>query len=307
MRYLAWLHLKGMRVSEFIVAFLISYVLHGTGITIGYHRLLSHRSFKCVKPVEYFFVLAGYLAYEGSPIWWSAIHRAHHRYVDTPLDPHSPRYGVMHAYWGWLTEMNYPAHIDPKVTCPDIVSDPIYKLLECKGDLRAMNITCFSVNIAFRLILWACFGWQVALAILLASVAVLQIPLMLNVICHIPKLGYKNFDTEDDGVNVWWVGILGMGEGWHNNHHKFPGSARNGMRAYEFDLSYLIIRIMKTVGLVGWVNDAKDALSYAMDAPNAPKKVAAATASTAAAKPFAGTAATASSAKQPVGAGKDDH
>lgn len=298
-----------MHVSEFIVAFLISYILHGTGITIGYHRLLSHRSFKCVKAVEYFFVLAGYLAYEGSPIWWSAIHRAHHRYVETPLDPHSPRYGIGHAYWGWLTEMTYPEHIDPRVTCPDIVADPIYQILECKGDLRAMNIMCFSVNIAFRAILWACFGWQVALANLLASVAVLQIPLMLNVICHIPKLGYKNFDTEDDGVNVWWVGILGMGEGWHNNHHKFPGSARNGMRPHEFDLSYLIIRMLKVVGLVGWVNDAKDALSHAIDAQK-PLKAVGATASAGAAPRSTSTASTAagasgSAAKQPVGAGTD--
>lgn len=245
-------------MTSFLIAFLVSYIWHGFGITIGYHRLLSHRSFKCGKALEYFWVLPGYLAYEGSPIWWAAIHRAHHRHVDTPLDPHSPRYGVMHSYFGWLFEMKYPSHIDPAIQCKDLMADPIYRLLECNGDLRAMNNVCFAVNMAFRGALWFFFGWQVALASLLASFAVMQIPLMLNVICHIPKLGYKNFAMEDDSVNVWWVGILGLGEGWHNNHHAYPGSARNGMKLHEFDLSYLAIKLCKLLGLVSWLNQGPD-------------------------------------------------
>jgi stearoyl-CoA desaturase (delta-9 desaturase) len=245
-------------LTEFLIAFLVSYVWHGVGVTIGYHRLLSHRSFKCIKPVEYFFVLAGYLAFEGSPIWWAAIHRAHHRYVDTPLDPHSPRYGIAHSYFGWLFEMVYPRHIVPAVICPDLVNDPVYRVLEQGGDLRKMNNLCFFSNIAFRLILLVTVGWKIALASMIASVAVLQIPLMLNLICHLPKLGYKNFATNDDSVNVWWVGILAHGEGWHNNHHAYPGSARNGMKWYEFDLSYLMIRTLKLFKMVSWVNTGPD-------------------------------------------------
>jgi sn-1 stearoyl-lipid 9-desaturase len=245
-------------LTLFLTVFVLSYIWHGFGITIGYHRLLSHRSFKCAKAVEYFFVLAGYLAYEGSPIWWSAIHRAHHKYVDTPLDPHSPRYGVMHSYFGWLFEMKYPDHIDPSVSCKDLVSDPIYRALECHGNLQRMNHLCFFTNMAFRGVLWVLFGWQVALANLLASFAVMQIPLMLNVLCHLPKLGYKNFAMNDDSVNVPFVGIMGLGEGWHNNHHAYPGSARNGMKWFEFDLSYITISLLKTVGLVSWVNTGPD-------------------------------------------------
>jgi sn-1 stearoyl-lipid 9-desaturase len=245
-------------LTLFLTVFVLSYIWHGFGITIGYHRLLSHRSFKCVKAVEYFFVLAGYLAYEGSPIWWAAIHRAHHRHVDTPLDPHSPRYGVMHSYFGWLFELKYADHIDPYVQCKDLVSDPIYRFLERNGNLQQMNMMCLATNMAFRAILWLLFGWQVALANLLASVAVMQIPLMLNVLCHLPKLGYKNFAMNDDSVNVPIVGILGLGEGWHNNHHAYPGSARNGMRLHEFDLSYITIYLLKMVGLVSWINTGPD-------------------------------------------------
>jgi sn-1 stearoyl-lipid 9-desaturase len=238
------------------------------GVTIGYHRLLSHRAFKCIKPVEYFFVLAGYLAFEGSPIWWAAIHRAHHRYVDTPLDPHSPRFGgAMHSYFGWLFELEYPSHIDPAESCPDLVSDPVYQVLEQGGDLRKMNNLCFLSNIMFRVLLLVTVGWKIALASMIASVAVLQIPLMLNLICHLPKLGYKNFATEDDSVNVWWVGILAHGEGWHNNHHAYPGSARNGMKWYEFDLSYLTIRLLKAFKMVSWLNPGPDLKTLPGTAP----------------------------------------
>ena len=80
-------------------------------------------------------------------------------------------------------------------------------------------------------------------------------PLLLNVACHIPKLGYKNYDTGDDSVNVWWVALLTIGEGWHNNHHAFPGSARSGLRRFEIDLSWLMIRFMKLIGLISWMHE----------------------------------------------------
>src|SRR5687768_11947608 len=89
-----------------------------------------------------------------------------------------------------------------------------------------------------------------ALASLLAGVAVLQIPLMLNVVCHIPWLGYKNFKCADDSVNVWWVAVLAMGEGWHNNHHAYPGSAKSGLKPWEFDFSWEVISMLKKLGLV---------------------------------------------------------
>lgn len=246
-------------MTEFLIVFAVCYVMHAMGITIGYHRLLSHRSFACPKFVEYFWVLLGYLAFEGSPIWWATIHRAHHRHVDTPLDPHSPRFGLYNAHFGWLTEKTYASHVDPAIQSKDLVSDPIYRFLEQDGVFWRAHTMGFAVALAFRLVLWACFGWQVALASLLAGLAVLQIPLMLNVVCHIPKLGYKNFRSADDSVNVWWVGLLAMGEGWHNNHHVFPGSARSGIKPFEFDLSWHVICLMKKLGWAYRVNDPSEA------------------------------------------------
>lgn len=243
---------------EFMVVFVICYVWHALGVTVGYHRLLSHRSFSCPKAVEYFWVLAGFLAFEGSPIWWSTIHRAHHRYVDTPLDPHAPKYGLKYAHTGWLTLTGYPSHLDPQVQSKDLLKDPIYRFLEQDGNFYRAHFITFSLCFLFRAAIWVCFGWVPALASLLAGLAVLQIPLMLNVACHLPRLGYKNYATEDDSVNVWWVALLAMGEGWHNNHHAFPGSAKSGMRFWEIDASWALIVLMKSLNLVGRVNVARE-------------------------------------------------
>jgi stearoyl-CoA desaturase (delta-9 desaturase) len=241
-------------LTTFIIVFLISYTLHAMGVTIGYHRLLSHRSFACNKAAEYFWVLAGYLAFEGSPIWWATIHRAHHRYVDTPLDPHAPKYGLFNAHFGWLMKTGYSEHVNPQAQAKDLINDPVYKFLEQGGDWHRAHRIAFAIGLAFRLLILVTFGWVPALASLLAGVAVLQIPLMLNVICHIPKLGYKTYAGEDDSVNVWWVGLLAFGEGWHNNHHAFPGSAKTGIKFFELDMSWLTILLMKRLGIVSRVN-----------------------------------------------------
>jgi len=239
---------------EFLVLFLLFYIWHALGVTVGYHRLISHRSFSCSKAVEYFFVLAGYLAFEGSPIWWATIHRAHHRYDDTELDPHSPRYGLFHAHIGWIMEGGYPKHIDPASQSTDLVNDPLYRFLEQGGDWHRAHWLAFAIGSLFRLAILLCFGWVPALASLAAGLIVLQIPLMLNVICHLPRFGYKNYATADDSVNVWWVGVLAMGEGWHNNHHASPGSARTGMKPMEIDMSWWTIKLMRRLGLVWRVN-----------------------------------------------------
>lgn len=240
----------------FFIALLLFYVWHIMGVTIGYHRLLSHRSFKCSKLVEYFWVLGGYLAFEGSPIWWATIHRAHHRYTDDKLDPHSPRNkGWFDAYYGWIFHSSYPAHIEPETQAKDLTCDPLYRFLEQGGNWHRAHVLAVAFCIAFRLFLLLLCGWPIALASLLAGGLVQQVPLLLNVVCHIPKLGYKNYQTGDDSVNVWWVALLTAGEGWHNNHHAFPGSARSGLRPFEIDMSWLTIRLMKSLRLVDWVHE----------------------------------------------------
>jgi stearoyl-CoA desaturase (delta-9 desaturase) len=184
------------------------------------------------------------------------MHRSHHRYTDEGLDPHSPVVrGWKYAYYGWIKEPGYPEHIIPEKQTADLLKDPLYKWMEQDGKWRTAHKLCAILNIAFRLLLLCCFGWVVALADFVAALTVQQIPLLLNVICHIPALGYKNFKTKDDSVNVWWVALLTMGGGWHNNHHRFPGSARSGVKFFEIDPSWITLRIMKLFGLVQYMNE----------------------------------------------------
>lgn len=238
-------------MAIFLTAFFISYLIHGTGITIGYHRLISHRAFKSNKAVEYFFVLAGYLAFQGSPAWWAVIHRVHHKNADTEHDPHSPVNGYFRSYIGWIaTDYTYSVN----EICPDLMSDKLYAFLDTIDNLA------IPINLMFRVLLWYFFGWQVALANFLACLIVFQIPMFLNLFCHIPELGYKNFPSKDRAVNVWWVALLAIGEGWHNNHHVHPGSARMGMTKWELDISWLMIQGLAKLGLVSRVNDGKFAV-----------------------------------------------
>jgi fatty-acid desaturase len=242
-------------ILEFIALFFLFYLWHGLGITVGLHRLLAHRSFRCPKPIEYFFVMGGYLAFQGSPIWWTAMHRAHHRYADTQLDAHSPHRGLVQAYVGWMTPKEYPSHINPAIQTKDLINDPLYKFLEQGGKWHRAHLLSFASCVLFRILLLCCFGWIVALASVAAGCAVWFIPLLLNVACHMPHLGYKTFKASDDSVNVWWVAILAVGEGWHNNHHAFPGSAKTGMLWHELDISWLTILALKNLGLAHKVHE----------------------------------------------------
>jgi stearoyl-CoA desaturase (delta-9 desaturase) len=148
----------------------------------------------------------------------------------------------------------YSDHVNPSAHAKDLLKDPIYRFLEQDGDWHKAHRIVFILGIAFRLLILVFFGWIPALASLLAGFAVLQIPLMLNVICHIPSFGYRNYAPKDDSVNVWWVAVLAMGEGWHNNHHASPGSAKTGMKPWEIDVSWLLIKAMQKVGLVHRAN-----------------------------------------------------
>jgi stearoyl-CoA desaturase (delta-9 desaturase) len=236
---------------EFVILFVVFYFYHVLGITVGYHRLLAHRSFNCPKFVEYFFVLAGYLGFQSSPIWWATMHRGHHRFVDTAQDPHSPRNGVYQSIIGWAFKDSYTDVLNPTKQSKDLISDKLYLFLEQGGDWRRMHLCNSIIGFSSRLILLALFGWTVALASVAAGLASQLMAFFLNYICHAPKLGYRNFKTNDDSVNCWWVAILTTGEGWHNNHHSFPGSAKSGLRWFEFDAAWMVIKIMSWLGLVG--------------------------------------------------------
>lgn len=240
--------------------FFLFYVWHTLGVTIGLHRLLSHRAFRCPKAVEYFWVLGAYLAFQASPIWWATMHRAHHKHVETPLDPHSPRFGIFRAYTFYAHfggNAVYPEHIDPSAQSPDLMKDPVYRWLERTesrtwyGHYTINPVIC----ITFRVLLFIFFGPTVALASVLAAVVAFNVPLIFNILSHIPMLGYKNFSTADDSVNIWWLALITMGDAWHNNHHAFPGCARAGLRPLEFDISWQVLKLLRSVGLASELNE----------------------------------------------------
>jgi stearoyl-CoA desaturase (delta-9 desaturase) len=232
----------------------VFYLWHMFGVTIGLHRLLSHRAFTCSKAVEYFFVFGAYFAFHGSPVWWATIHRAHHRYSDLPLDPHTPNNGIFSAY-AFYSEWKYPAHINPKVQSKDLLKDPLYRLLESGADWKlgyAINVVS---SLLFRVVLLVAFGPIVAGASLLAGILALNAPLILNIICHMPRWGYKNFKIKDDSMNNWLMAIICVGDGWHNNHHAVPGSSNMGLKPWEIDPSFLFLKALQAVGLVGTINE----------------------------------------------------
>lgn len=236
-------------MTTFLIIFVLSYLYHGLGITVGYHRLLSHRGFKCPLWLEYFIVSGGYLAFEGSPIAWVSTHRAHHRYADKPGDPHRPADGFWHAFAGWLY---HPIVVIPKAEmeqiCPDLCRDKLYTFLDMgytKKHALLCGIACtiFRLTILFTLGPWALF------ANILGSLTPFIGAFLVNSVCHLQSMGYRNFEVEDGSRNVWWVGLVALGEGWHNNHHAIPQSARHGLRPEEFDISWLYIATLQKLGL----------------------------------------------------------
>lgn len=233
----------------FISFAVMAFVTGCLGITLCYHRLLSHRSFKTIKPIKYFLMLCGTLSLEGDPTWWVATHRLHHRESDQPMDPHSPRVSFLWAHMLWLL------YDDPRLRVqktleryvPDLVSDPWAKFLA-----RFF----LPINLGFITLLfgmgYALEGMHTAISMAVWGgffriMYVWHITWFVNSVTHI--WGYRNYETRDDSRNIWWVALLAFGEGWHNNHHAQPSAARAGHRWWEFDVTYGIIKLLQVTRL----------------------------------------------------------
>jgi stearoyl-CoA desaturase (delta-9 desaturase) len=227
----------------------------GVGITIGFHRLFTHRSFETVRPIKIILAILGSMAVEGPMLRWVATHRRHHQHSDQLQDPHSPHRlggglfnvlaGWWHAHVGWIFKPSAPG-LDRYVR--DLCADPA---------LRYVN-RLFGVWVALGLVIPAVAGglmtssWRGALlgflwGGLVRVFLVHHTTWSINSICHL--WGTRPYETRDRSRNNLLFGVLALGEGWHNNHHAFPTSARHGLRWYELDLSYLIICVLKWMGL----------------------------------------------------------
>lgn len=241
-------------MATFILAFILFYCYHAFGITVGYHRLLTHRSFKVAKPLEYAIVSGAYLALEGAPIFWVTTHRLHHAYSDRNGDPHSPVHGFFHAFIEWMWKPNVTISSEESLRlAPDLYKDPVYKFLHCTHT-HMDGLMCLFFCIVFRIAIFCWFGPIVLAANLFASFFAFLGPLLVNSIGHLRQFGYETYPCKDNSRNVPFVAFMSMGEGWHNNHHAFPHSARHGLKMTEFDPSWLVIRFLNIIGL------AKDVL-----------------------------------------------
>jgi stearoyl-CoA desaturase (Delta-9 desaturase) len=240
-----------------LAIFSVMYVVVGLGVTIGFHRLLTHRSFATYKPIGYALAVAGSMAVQGPVICWVADHRKHHAHTDEEGDPHSPHVGhgtgvvgsikgLWWAHLGWLLDRHGQA--DPRRYARDLRED---------AGMRRIS-AAFPFIVVAGLLLPFAAGFVITGTLAGAATALLwggfvrvfilhHVTWSVNSVCHF--FGRRRFATEDESTNVTWVALLSFGEGWHHNHHAFPRSAKHGLRWYEPDVSGWIIRTLERVGL----------------------------------------------------------
>ena len=247
---------SALRWSD-IVVFALLYFATGFGVTVGFHRLLTHRSFATTRPVRFVLAALGSAAIEGPVVSWVADHRKHHAFSDRLGDPHSPHVGhaggwrgalrgLLHAHVGWL--FIHTQRGNKERYAPDLLADPVIRFVD-----RTFLVWAIGGLLAAFGLGWLIGGtFTAALTGLLWGGAVRMLVLhhvtySINSLCHF--FGRRRFETGDESRNLSWLALPSMGESWHNNHHAFPTSAAHGLRRREVDLSALVIRGLERVGL----------------------------------------------------------
>jgi stearoyl-CoA desaturase (delta-9 desaturase) len=238
----------------------VMYVLTGFGVTVGFHRMLTHRAFQAPKPVEYAFAILGSMAVQGPVADWVADHRKHHAHADHEGDPHSPHVGhgdgvgavlrgLWHAHVGWL--LSDQGQASARRYAPELLEDRGMRLISRRFPLLVLLSLAIPAAAG-----WALSGGSVAGAAtgllwggLVRIFFVHHVTWSVNSVCHF--LGTRRFETEDQSTNVAWLSLLSFGESWHHNHHAFPRSASHGLRRWEraLDPSAYLIKAMEKVGL----------------------------------------------------------
>ncbi len=247
--------------TNLAVAMVMYFFAINVGIGMAYHRLLTHRGYKTPKWIEYFLTICGTMALEGGPIFWVATHRVHHQNSDHEGDPHTPHDGTWWAHAGWIIS-GRSLHSETALLgryAPDLTRDPVHVWLSkyhwlpltIAGFLQlALGAALASPGHrlvgAIAMVLWGTF-LRVTLG--------LHATWLVNSATHL--WGKRRFETRDDSRNNWWVALLTGGEGWHNNHHAHPVSARHGLAWYEFDINYYGIWLLEKIGLAKKVQIAK--------------------------------------------------
>ena len=216
-----------------LVLLLVMYVPISLGVTAGFHRMLTHRSFQAQPVVSGDHPDLGSMAVEGAAITWAANHLKHHALADKPGDPHSPVDGMFHAHLGWLFGDD---DADPNVYCRHLLKDPVVVFVD-----KFLLWVLLSLLIPFAIGGWTGLLWGGLVRMFLVH----HITWSVNSVCH--TFGRRAYETTDRSRNQWTVGLLAMGEGWHNNHHAFPRSAIHGLDRWQFDMSAWVIETLEQV------------------------------------------------------------
>jgi stearoyl-CoA desaturase (delta-9 desaturase) len=266
----AWQAWHGLLHPRDLLVFGVVYVLSGLGVTVGFHRHFTHRSFKAKRTVRVALGILGSAAIEGPLISWVADHRKHHAFADVSGDPHSPHVdhgvgwagalrGLLHAHMGWL--FVHDQRGARKRYAPDLLADPAMRLVDRLFPVWAIGGLAFAFGLGVAIgrsveagltgLLW---GGGVRLLLLH------HVTYSINSICHV--FGRRRFGTDDESRNVFWLAVPSLGESWHNNHHAFPTSASHGLRRREVDPSALIIRALESCGLAWDVQRASPARQH---------------------------------------------
>jgi fatty-acid desaturase len=253
--WIAFLHLGALGAPFFFtwkalgLAAVLCWVTGSLGICLGYHRCLTHGSFTTYRPVRWFLAWLGGLAGEGSALTWVSVHRKHHVFSDEVGDPHTPRQGGVWSHMLWFMPhfgRKYYQSLFERYS-PDLHRDPMMRMLHSTfllwhwvvgSALFAVGYYCWDSYTAWSFVFWGVFA---------RLLYVLHVTWFVNSATHI--WGYRNYETTDNSRNLWWVGWLAFGEGWHNNHHAFQRMARHGHRWWEFDVTYWAIVALEKVGL----------------------------------------------------------
>lgn len=226
-----------------LAAFLFVWWVAGSlGTGLGYHRLLTHRGFKTPKWFEYFLTICGTLALQSGAISWVTTHRLHHAFTETDKDPHSPIKGLYWAHIGWIFRGTAQNQTEATMTrySPDLMKDPVH---------RFMNKYYWMTTVLVSILLFAIGGWTMVIwGTFFRTVFGWQMTWMVNSVTH--TWGSRRFDSRDTSTNNGLVALVTWGEGWHNNHHTYPRSARHGLTWNEIDINWYEIKLMEKIGLV---------------------------------------------------------
>jgi stearoyl-CoA desaturase (delta-9 desaturase) len=212
-------------------------------VTVGYHRYFSHRAFRTSRVMQFVLAFCSQASAQKGVLWWSAHHRYHHRHSDQDDDVHTPKHGIWWSYVGWILDDSTRETRWSEV--PDLAKHP---------ELGLLNRFQYTPALLLAILCWAIAGWSgVVVGFIWGTILSYHATFANNCFAHV--FGTRRYETADTSRNNWLLALITFGEGWHNNHHRYPGSARNGFKWWEIDVTYYVLILLSKVGLIWALRD----------------------------------------------------